>query len=69
MVACDFYKRVFGQVPIIKEELLAHYRDLGPRVMTDYSYQGERLDLPMDGLMHRQAMQDIYTAFGSKITE
>ena len=52
-----------------KEELLAHYRDLGPRVMTDYSYQGERLDLPMDGLMHRQAMQDIYTAFGSKITE
>ena len=32
-------------VVALKEELLAQYRDLGQRVMTEYSYQGERLDL------------------------
>ena len=49
----------------MKEELLAHYRNLGQRVMTDYSFQGERLDL--EGLI--QCMQDIYIAFRSEITE
>ena len=37
----------------------------GQRVMTDYSYQGERLDSV--GLVH--SMQDIHTAFRSEITE
>ena len=49
----------------LKEELLAQCRALGQRVMTDYSYQGERLDLV--GLI--QAMQDIYTSFRSEIIE
>ena len=49
----------------LKEALLAQYKELEQRVLTDYSFQGERLDLP--GLM--QCMQDICTAFGSEITE
>ena len=49
----------------LKKALLAQYRELGQVVMTDYSFQGERLDLP--GLI--QCMQDIYIDFRSEITE
>ena len=49
----------------LKEELLEQYKALGQRVMTDYSYQGDRLDLL--GLI--KAMQYIYTSFRSEITD
>ena len=49
----------------IKEELLAQYKAIGQTVMTDYSYQGERLDV--SDLI--TTMQDIYTAFRNEINE
>ena len=49
----------------LKEALLAQYRELGQVVMTDYSFQEERIDLP--GLI--QCMQDIHVTFRSEVTE